>query len=148
MSQRLTRRQVIGGAAAGGALASWPGRTGAAPAPSALFREVTLVDGTGVPPRLADVLVTGDRIASIAAPGRGASASVARVIEGEGRVLAPGFVDTHTHGDPLEDSYEAFLAMGVTTIAVGPDGTGPRVGTDLACGPGCGRWSEPRLIPT
>ena len=131
MSQRLSRRQVIGGAAAGGALASLPCPLGAAPASSTLFREVTLVDGTGAPPRVADVLVTGDRIASVAGPTRLGALSAARVIAGAGRVLAPGFIDTHTHGDPLVHSFDAFLAMGITTIVVGPDGSGPRVGTDL-----------------
>lgn len=131
MSQRLTRRQVIGGLAAGGALANWPGRTGAAAASSTLFRQVTLVDGSGAPPRLADVLVTGERIARIASPAARRSRSAARVIEGEGRILAPGFIDTHSHGDPLEQSFETSLAMGVTTIVVGVDGSGPRVGKDL-----------------
>ena len=70
MSRSLTRRQVVGGIAAGAGLAICPGESGAA-APSILFREVTLVDGTGAPPRFADVLVTGDRIARISPPGRG-----------------------------------------------------------------------------
>lgn len=131
MSQRLTRRQMIGGVVAGGALASWPGRPGATAAPSTLFREVMLVDGTGAPPRLADVLVTGDRIARIAPPAGRESGSAARIIAGEGRILAPGFIDTHSHGDPIDQSFEAHLAMGVTTIVAGLDGSGPRIGTDL-----------------
>ncbi len=131
MSQRPSRRQVICAVVAGGALANWPSRTGAAAASSTLFREVTLVDGTGAPPRPADVLVTGDKIARIASPSGRKSRSAARIIEGEGRVLAPGFIDTHSHGDPLEQSLEALLAMGVTTIVVGVDGSGPRVGKDL-----------------
>jgi len=129
MSRRLTRRQLIGGAVAAG-LASWPGRA-ASPAESTLFREVLLVDGTGAPPRLADVLVTGDRIARIAPPAARQRVSAARVVAGEGRVLAPGFIDTHSHGDPLEESYESFLAMGVTTITLGQDGSGPRIGKNL-----------------
>lgn len=130
MSQRLTRRQLIGGAAAAGGLASLP-RSAAARAPATLFREVLLVDGTGAAPRLADVLVTGDRIARIAAPATAARVTATRIVAGEGRVLAPGFIDTHSHGDPLDDSYESFLAMGVTTIVVGQDGSGPRIGKDL-----------------
>ncbi len=131
MSQRLTRRQVIGGVVAGGAVASWPGRTGAAAESSTLFREVTLVDGTGSPPRVADVLVTGDKIARISSRAGPGSGSAERIIEGQGRILAPGFIDTHSHGDPLEQSFEAFLAMGVTTVVLGVDGSGPRVGKDL-----------------
>jgi len=131
MSQRLTRRQLIGGAAAAGGLASLPGRAAARAPASTLFREVLLVDGTGAAPRLADVLVTGDRIARITPPATAARVTATRIIAGEGRVLAPGFIDTHSHGDPLDDSYESFLAMGVTTIVLGQDGSGPRIGKDL-----------------
>ncbi|MET0308312.1 MAG: amidohydrolase family protein [Sphingomonas sp.] len=131
MSQDLTRRQLIGGAMATAGLASLPTRAAVLAESSTLFREVLLVDGTGAPPRLADVLVTGDRIARIAPPADRTSASAARIVAGEGRILAPGFIDMHSHGDPLEDSYESFLAMGVTTITLGQDGSGPRIGKDL-----------------
>ena len=112
-------------------MAAWPGGARAAASAPTLFREVTLVDGTGAPPRLAEVLVAGDRVARIASPGRRGSGSAARIVEGGGRILAPGFIDTHSHGDPLEQSFEAHSAMGVTTIVVGVDGSGPRVGKDL-----------------
>ncbi|WP_423601780.1 N-acyl-D-amino-acid deacylase family protein [Sphingomonas sp. MS122] len=127
MNQHLSRRQLIGGALATG-LAS---RASAAPTPDTLFREVLLVDGTGAPPRPADVLVTGDRITRIATPGERIRVTGARIVAGEGRVLAPGFIDTHTHGDPLRESYDGFLAMGVTTITLGVDGSGPRLKGDL-----------------
>lgn len=130
MSRHPTRRQLIGGVVAAGGLASWPGRA-AAPAQSILFREVLLVDGTGAPPRLADVLVAGDRIARIAPPAARTRVSATRIVAGEGRILAPGFIDTHSHGDPLEESFESFLAMGVTTITLGQDGSGPRIGKNL-----------------
>src|SRR5882757_1573760 len=100
MSQRLTRRQLIGGAVAAGGLASWAVRAGALGEAATLFREVMLVDGTGAPGRLANVLVTGDRIARIMPASGKAPASTARVVAGEGRVLAPGFIDMHSHGDP------------------------------------------------
>ncbi len=128
---KLTRRQLVGGAMAAGGLASLPGRAATPSENTTLFREVMLVDGTGAPPRLADVLVTGDRIARITPPATRASESAARIVAGEGRVLAPGFIDMHSHGDPLRDSYESFLAMGVTTITLGQDGSGPRIGKDL-----------------
>jgi len=127
MNQHLSRRQLIGGALASGLTLR---TASAATAPATLFREVMLVDGTGAPPRLADVFVTGDRIAAITAPAAPTRVTAARVVAGEGRVLAPGFIDTHTHGDPLTDSYDGFLAMGVTTITLGVDGGGPRIGND------------------
>ncbi|RSY77681.1 N-acyl-D-amino acid deacylase [Sphingomonas koreensis] len=128
MNQHLSRRQLIGGAVASGLTLR---TASAATAPATLFREVTLVDGTGAPPRPADVLVSGDRIASISAPSARTRVAAARIIPGEGRVLAPGFIDTHTHGDPMSDSFDAFLAMGVTTITLGVDGGGPRIKGDL-----------------
>jgi N-acyl-D-amino-acid deacylase len=131
MSQSLTRRQLIGGAMATGGLASLPVRASASAERSTLFREVMLVDGTGAAGRLANVLVMGGRIARIAPPNARAPEAATRIVAGEGRVLAPGFIDMHSHGDPLEDSYESFLAMGVTTITLGQDGEGPRIGKDL-----------------
>ncbi len=118
-----TRRSIIGGALAAGALTAWPIRAADA---RTLFRNVSLVDGTGTPPRPADVLVAGDRVVRIGSAGK-LGATGARVVDGGGRVLAPGFIDLHTHGDPLTDSYETFLAMGVTTITLGQDGSGPRL---------------------
>jgi N-acyl-D-amino-acid deacylase len=125
VNDKLSRRQLIAGG-----LASL-----ATPAVgqdrSTLFREVSLVDGTGAPPRPANVLVTGDRIARVTAPSRERVPSATRVVEGGGRVLAPGFIDLHTHGDPLQSPYDGFLAMGVTTITLGVDGSGPGTSEDL-----------------
>lgn len=130
MVRDVTRRQVVAGAIAGSALAHLPVLAAARGEPSVYFRDVLLVDGTGAAPRRADVAVLGDQVMAIRTPG-GSAPRGARLVEGEGRVLAPGFIDTHTHGDPLEQSYDAFLAMGVTTILLGVDGSGPRVGEDL-----------------
>ncbi len=95
----------------------------AAPHPSydLLIRNASVVDGTGAAAYRANILVKGDTIAVI---DRQASAEVtaARVIDADGRTLAPGFIDMHGHGDPLEQSFENFLAMGVTTVVLGQDG--------------------------
>src|SRR4051812_31062777 len=100
MNHKLDRRQFVAGAIASGGLAGLPVRAAAPVGASTLFREVSLVDGTGAPPRPADVLVVGDRIARIAAPSRRERVSGAEIVEGGGRVLAPGFIDLHSHGDP------------------------------------------------
>ena len=131
MKYELTRRQLIAGALATGGLAGLATPAGGQAGGSTLFREVLLVDGTGAPPRPADVLVTGDRIAQVTAPSRGRVPSGARVVEGGGRVLTPGFIDLHTHGDPLRDQYDGYLAMGVTSITLGLDGGGPGASRDL-----------------
>ncbi len=120
MNDKLTRRQLIAGG-----LASLAAPAVGEADRATLFREVSLVDGTGAPPRPADVLVTGDRIARVTAPSRERVPPATRVIEGRGRVLTPGFIDLHTHGDPLESPYDGFLAMGVTSITLGVDGSGP-----------------------
>ncbi len=86
-----------------------------------LLREVRLIDGTGGAARLADVAVAGDRVVAIAPPGRGA-ASGGQVIAGDGRVLAPGFIDTHTHDDlAVLDTPEMLpkVSQGVTTVVTG-----------------------------
>ncbi|HKS56926.1 MAG TPA: amidohydrolase family protein [Steroidobacteraceae bacterium] len=86
-----------------------------------LIRNASVVDGTGAPAYRANVLVKGDNIAVIDRQMR-PDATAARVIDAGGRTLAPGFIDMHSHGDPLEQSFENFLAMGVTTVVLGQDG--------------------------
>ncbi|HEV7741830.1 MAG TPA: D-aminoacylase [Pseudolysinimonas sp.] len=89
-----------------------------------LFEAVTVVDGTGSPRYVADVLVEHgvirriDRNPPLASP-EGAS--------GPDLVLAPGFIDMHAHSDLalLDDSAQsAKLTQGVTTQVIGQDGIG------------------------
>ncbi len=93
--------------------------------PALLIRGGTVIDGTGSPGRVADVLITGDRIARVGTIDP-AEAPAARVIDATGKVVTPGFIDAHCHGTPLErPDCESFLAMGVTTICLGQDGEHP-----------------------
>jgi dihydroorotase/N-acyl-D-amino-acid deacylase len=91
-----------------------------------LIRRGTVMDGSGRPGFIADVAVTGDRIVELSRqpldPER-----AARVIEAAGMVVSPGFVDAHTHLEPLLSipSGESHLRQGVTTALGGPDGSGP-----------------------
>jgi N-acyl-D-aspartate/D-glutamate deacylase len=134
-----SRRDVLAAMAAGTACALTPTLLAARAAPEAgmrglVLRDVLLVDGSGQPGRRSDVLVRGERIERI---GRVSDqdARGLRIVEGGGRVLAPGFIDLHTHGDPLEEAYTQYLAMGVTTIVLGQDGGSPALpGAELAAG--------------
>jgi N-acyl-D-aspartate/D-glutamate deacylase len=84
-----------------------------------------VIDGTGAPVFRADVLVHGGRIVFLGEVDR-ELVRAARVIEAEGRVVSPGFIDAHAHGNPVrEPAFENFLAMGVTTITLGQDGSSP-----------------------
>ena len=126
-----SRRELLAAMAAGAATMTLPRRArGEQTAPGMLqVRDVMVIDGTGAPARHADVLVAEGRIVQVGRISRRAARG-ARIIEGGGRVLAPGFIDLHTHGDPLQRSYQPFLAMGVTTVVLGQDGGSPGAGDD------------------
>jgi N-acyl-D-aspartate/D-glutamate deacylase len=124
MKPGWSRREFLGAAAAGTACALVPTALFAKSEPGLLLRDVLLVDGSGKPGHRTDVLVRGDRIERIGQFSKGDARGL-RVMEGGGRVLAPGFIDLHTHGDPLHEAYTQYLAMGVTTITLGQDGDSP-----------------------
>jgi len=84
-----------------------------------------VVDGTGSPARRLDLLVRDGRIAWIGEEVPG-DLFVQRIIDAGGKYVTPGFIDAHSHGDPFETpGFENFLAMGVTTISLGQDGSSP-----------------------
>jgi N-acyl-D-aspartate/D-glutamate deacylase len=86
-----------------------------------------LVDGSGAPGRAADVLVRGDRIAFVGAVDPD-TVRVRERFDADGLVVTPGYIDAHAHGDPtVEPAFRNFLAMGVTTIVLGQDGSSPEV---------------------
>lgn len=83
----------------------------------------TVVDGTGAPGRLADVLIDDGVIIGV---GEFEQVEADHTINAVGKVVAPGFIDMHAHGNPLRNNaFENFLAMGVTTICLGQDGSSP-----------------------
>lgn len=84
-----------------------------------LFRGVRIIDGTGAEARGGDLGVLGERIAAI---GDLSTARGSREIKGDGMILAPGFIDVHTHDDALAldgNPMEPKLTQGVTTVIVG-----------------------------
>lgn len=103
--------------------------TGVAEEPATvLFTNATLVDGTGAPGYVGDLLIEGGRIAALGAPGSIEAPPDAERRDLTGLVLAPGFIDIHNHStDRLFDFPLATtqLAQGITTIVVGADGSSP-----------------------
>jgi N-acyl-D-amino-acid deacylase len=90
----------------GGVMADW------------ILRGGTVIDGSGGPRRRADVAVTGDRISAV---GKVAKTAGAREIDAAGLVVAPGFIDVHTHDDRalLASDMAAKVSQGVTTVITG-----------------------------
>jgi N-acyl-D-amino-acid deacylase len=100
---------------------------GASPLPPGydlLIRNGTVVDGSGRPGFRADVAVHDGKIVRI---GDLRDAAARRTIDAAGLVVAPGFIDVHTHADDLARLpwAENFLRMGVTTIVAGNCGSSP-----------------------
>ncbi|MFJ5880421.1 amidohydrolase family protein [Kitasatospora cineracea] len=88
-----------------------------------LLRAATVVDGTGADRYRADVTVTDGRIDQIDRIGRGLTGH--RVIDADGLVLAPGFIDMHAHSDLrllLEPDHPSRITQGVTLEVLGQDG--------------------------
>ena len=84
-----------------------------------LFRGGTVIDGTGAPRARADVAVAGDRIAAVGDLDR---AEAARMVDARGRIVAPGFIDAHTHDDNLllvDPAMTPKTSQGVTTVIAG-----------------------------
>src|SRR3954462_5491642 len=105
-----------------------------------IIRGATIVDGTGAPGYVGDVSVEGDRIAQVGV----VTGSAGEVIDGEGLVLSPGFIDVHTHDDfafVRHPDMSFKLAQGVTTCVCGNCGFsampgGPTGSAGLLAGPG------------
>ncbi|SEN57054.1 N-acyl-D-amino-acid deacylase [Pseudomonas sp. ok272] len=84
-----------------------------------LIRNASIIDGSNRPAYLADVAIVDGRIARI---GDVQGARAEEEIDAAGRVLAPGFIDVHTHDDTVvirQPQLLPKLSQGVTTVIVG-----------------------------
>lgn len=89
-----------------------------------LIKNGLIIDGTGAPGYVSDLLLEGDKIARIGKdlPGEGC-----RVIDAAGMAVCPGFIDTHSHSDLIcmtEPEILPKIMQGVTSEVVGQDGVG------------------------
>src|SRR5687768_11456406 len=90
-----------------------------------IIRNARIIDGTGGPWYRGEIAIRGDSIAAI---GRTIEGTAVREIDAQDRVVAPGFIDLHTHarrGIFEVPAAENYLRQGVTTIFEGPDGGSP-----------------------
>jgi len=84
-----------------------------------LIRNARVLDGTGTASELLDVAVCSDRICEI---GTSLDCDARKSVDADGLVLAPGFIDVHTHDDAAVIRTPAMLpkiSQGVTTVIVG-----------------------------
>ena len=82
----------------------------------------TVVDGTGSAPRTADVAIAGGIIAAV-----GDGLTGARVVDADGALVSPGWVDVHTHYDgqaAWDDELDPSFSNGVTSLVMGNCGVG------------------------
>jgi dihydroorotase/N-acyl-D-amino-acid deacylase len=96
-----------------------------APVYDLILRNGRVVDGAGNPWFRADVAIAGDTIARVAPAIDGRAA---REIDVGGQVVAPGFIDIHTHarrGIDQNPTAPNYVRQGVTTLMEGPDGSSP-----------------------
>jgi N-acyl-D-aspartate/D-glutamate deacylase len=85
-----------------------------------LIRGGSVVDGTGGPARRADVAIAGSLIAAVEPASHRTDAN--RVLDAGGLVVAPGFIDIHSHADftlPAFPGALNSLTQGVTTEVIG-----------------------------
>jgi N-acyl-D-amino-acid deacylase len=106
-------------------------RTGvhaSAPPYDLLITNARIVDGSGNPWFRADIAIKDGRIARV---GRLGPESASRTIDARGQIVAPGFIDVHTHVESIYNlpAAENFVRMGVTTLVTGNCGSST---TDVA----------------
>ena len=87
-----------------------------------IFKNGNVIDGTGSEGRIADVMVDEGRIVEIGQIEVGVNE---QVIDATGKIICPGFIDTHTHSDLsaiINPALSAKIRQGITTELLGQDG--------------------------
>jgi N-acyl-D-amino-acid deacylase len=87
-----------------------------------LIKNGTVIDGTGEKARVTDIGITGDTITALDSL---RNAESKEVIDATGKIVCPGFIDTHVHSDLMlleNKQHAAGLLQGITTEVLGQDG--------------------------
>jgi N-acyl-D-amino-acid deacylase len=123
-ARRWLRAIVTAVAVWSGSAALMSGQTPGAPLDLVIVNG-TVVDGTGRPGVRADVGVRQGRVVTVGRISPAAVRAAAERIDATGLVVAPGFIDVHTHADDIAEHPLAanFVQMGVTTIVAGNCGS-------------------------
>jgi len=95
-----------------------------------VIKNATIHDGSGKAGYVGDVAIAGDKVVAV---GVVQAAGSPRVIDGTGLVVAPGFIDLHTHCDSSDTGVtsrtgrpnQCYVMQGVTTVVTGNCGSGP-----------------------
>jgi len=86
-----------------------------------------ILDGTGEKAYNSSIYINGDSIVYIGNI-QNPNLKIGKTIDAKGKFVSPGFIDLHAHGNPLKTpDFENFLAMGVTSIVLGQDGSSANV---------------------
>lgn len=123
MTPRLSR-SVFSALAFTACLLSVSEKSRAAEPYDLVIRGAKIVDGTGNPWFYGDVAIRGDRIVTV---GRVPQAEARREIDAQGLVVAPGFIDMHSHSDYLlleDGDAQSKIRQGVTTDVLGEGSSG------------------------
>lgn len=87
-----------------------------------LITNAKIVDGSGSEAFDGDIFIQNGVISQVGEI-EADQINPSKTIDAAGRVVSPGFIDMHSHGNPLETpEFQNFLAMGITTITLGQDG--------------------------
>jgi N-acyl-D-amino-acid deacylase len=92
-----------------------------------LIKNGKILDGTGQPGYMADLAIIGNRITAV---GGLTEVEAAKVLDASGKIVAPGFIDIHTHNDMymnrnnLPTLFEPYIRQGITTCVTGNCGWG------------------------
>ncbi len=98
-------------------VAAWPGGA-QVPRYDLVIRGGTVIDGSGAPGRRADVAIRGGQVVAVGAV---RNLPAGEIIDATDLIVAPGFIDVHTHADDLAETPRAenFVRMGVTSVVAG-----------------------------